>query len=86
MFRQSKGALDEGDTMNTSQWTSWITAVLLSGALLFFSATGVMALRIGDKAPDFSLPTTTGEKVSLGDYLGKKHVVLIFEMFAFGGV
>jgi AhpC/TSA family len=72
--------------MNTSQWTSCLTAVLLSGALLLFSATGVMALRVGDKAPDFSLPTTTGEKVGLGDYLGKKHVVLFFEMFAFGGV
>ena len=71
--------------MNTSRWTSCVAAVLLSGALLLFSATGVMALRVGDKAPDFSLATTTGEKVSLGDYLGKKHVVLFFDIAAFGG-
>jgi hypothetical protein len=71
--------------MNTSRWTSCVAPVLLSGALLLFSATGVMALRVGDKAPDFSLPTTTGEKVSLGDYLGKKHVVLFFDIAAFGG-
>ena len=76
----------KGDTMNTSRRTPWVSAVLLSGVLLLFSATGVMALQVGDKAPDFSLPATTAEKVSLGDYLGKKHVVLFFDIAAFGGV
>ncbi len=74
----------KGDTMNTSQWTSCVAAVLLSGVLLLFSATGIMALQVGDKAPDFSLPATTADKVSLADYLGKKHVVLFFDRFAFG--
>ena len=32
----------------------------------------------GQKAPDFTLPTVSGEKVSLSDYLGKKNVVISF--------
>ena len=36
-----------------------------------------MALNIGDKAPDFSLPSSTGEDISLKDQAGKK-VVLYF--------
>ena len=35
-------------------------------------------LEPGDKAPDFSLPASTGETISLKDYLGKKRVVLYF--------
>jgi peroxiredoxin (alkyl hydroperoxide reductase subunit C) len=35
-------------------------------------------LKAGDKAPDFSLPSLSGEPVSLGQFLGKKNVVLSF--------
>ncbi len=35
-------------------------------------------LEQGDKAPDFSLPASTGETISLKDFLGKKRVVLYF--------
>ncbi len=35
-------------------------------------------MRIGDKAPDFTLPSQSGETVSLSDYRGKKVVVLYF--------
>jgi peroxiredoxin len=38
---------------------------------------------VGDKAPDFSLPSTMGGKVSLKDYLGKKNVVLEFYVLDF---
>ena len=41
-----------------------------------------MPLRIGDKAPDFSLYSTTKEIVHLSDYRGK-NVVLLFFPFAF---
>jgi len=38
-----------------------------------------MALRVGQKAPDFTLKSHLDEKkVSLSDYLGKKNVALIF--------
>ena len=58
-------------------------AMLVSGALLLLSSGRVTALQAGDKAPDFSLPATTAEKVSLADYLGKKPVVLFFYIGAF---
>jgi thioredoxin-dependent peroxiredoxin len=35
-------------------------------------------LKVGDKAPDFALPSSTGETVSLKDLKGKKRVVLYF--------
>jgi thioredoxin-dependent peroxiredoxin len=35
-------------------------------------------LKAGDPAPVFSLPSSTGETVSLGDFAGKKRVVLYF--------
>lgn len=35
-------------------------------------------LKIGDIAPEFTLPATTGEKISLKDFKGKKNVVLVF--------
>jgi len=35
-------------------------------------------LKIGSKAPDFSLPSVSGGKVSLGQYLGKKNIVISF--------
>ncbi len=36
------------------------------------------ALKIGDKAPEFSLEATTSEKLSLSEYLGKKNVLVAF--------
>ena len=36
------------------------------------------SLKVGEPAPDFTLPTTTGEKVKLSDFKGKKNVVLAF--------
>jgi len=59
--------------------------VLVCGALLFFNAGDVMALKVGDKAPDFTLSSTTGDKISLSQFHGNKPVVLFFYVFAFGG-
>jgi peroxiredoxin Q/BCP len=36
------------------------------------------ALQVGQKAPNFTLPSTTGEKVSLSQFLGKKAVLIEF--------
>lgn len=35
-------------------------------------------LKVGDQAPDFTLPAISGSRVSLSSYRGKNHVVLSF--------
>ena len=42
-------------------------------------------LKVGDMAPDFTLPSTAGGKVTLSDFRGKKTVVLAFFPAAFTG-
>jgi cytochrome oxidase Cu insertion factor (SCO1/SenC/PrrC family) len=42
-------------------------------------------LKVGDAAPDFTLPSTAGDKVKLSDFKGKKNVVLAFYVLAFTG-
>ena len=37
-----------------------------------------MAVKVGDKAPDFTLPSQMGDNVALSEYQGKKNVVLYF--------
>jgi peroxiredoxin len=57
----------------------------LAGGILFFCNTGrVSGLEVGERAPAFTLPATTAEKMTLADYLGNKHVVLFFYIAAFG--
>jgi peroxiredoxin len=53
-------------------------AILLLVALVL-----VGALEVGDKAPDFSLPATTKETLSLSEFAGKKNVVLFGFIGAF---
>lgn len=38
----------------------------------------VLKVKVGERAPDFTLPAVASGKVSLGDYLGKKNVVISF--------
>ena len=42
-------------------------------------------LKVGDEAPDFTLPSATGDKVSLSSFRSKQNVVLAFFPFAFSG-
>jgi len=42
-------------------------------------------LKVGDLAPDFTLPSTSGQTVKLSDFRGKKIVVLAFFPAAFTG-
>ena len=61
--------------------TGAILTLVLSSALAAQGTT----LKVGDKAPDFSLPDQTGKQVKLSDYAGKKNVVLAFYVLAFTG-
>ena len=40
-------------------------------------------LKVGDKAPDFTLADINQVKVNLSDYIGKKNVLLVFYPLAF---
>ncbi|TVM32298.1 peroxiredoxin [Oceanidesulfovibrio marinus] len=42
-----------------------------------------LKVKVGDMAPDFTLPSIQGEDVTLSDYRGKKNVVLSFVPAAF---
>lgn len=56
-------------------------SLLVLGLLLFGllgTARVSSAVDVGDKAPDFTLPATTGEKISLSQFRGKKLVLLEF--------
>lgn len=44
-----------------------------------------LKLKVGDVAPDFTLPATDGTKVKLSDFRGKSNVVLAFYVLAFTG-
>ena len=37
-----------------------------------------LLLEVGEQAPDFTLPSTIGELISLSQFHGKKHVLLEF--------
>jgi len=43
-------------------------------------------LRVGQKAPEFSLPDTEGKQRSLGEFVGQAVALLAFFPFAFSGV
>lgn len=45
-----------------------------------------MPLKPGDTAPDFTLPSTVKDKVSLSDFRGKKNVLLLFYPLDFSPV
>ena len=60
----------------------------LAGAFstgLFAQSPPSSTLKVGDKAPDFTLPSTEGKPVHLADYIGKSTVVLAFFPAAFTG-
>ena len=62
---------------------------VMVGAMLLALASTLVAqtapLKVGDKAPDFTLPDQSGNKISLSQFRGKKNVVLAFYVLAFTG-
>ena len=55
---------------------------LLVLGLLLASVVGgagvATALEVGEQAPDFTLPSTTGEEISLSQFRGKKLILIEF--------
>jgi len=56
------------------------TGIVLAGAFLaaVFGAATLEAIEIGDRAPDFELPATTGGTIKLSQFLGKQAVLVEF--------
>lgn len=54
-------------------------------AVLTLGSQLAMALEVGDKAPDFSLPASDGQTYSLSQFAGDKPVVIAFFPKAFTG-
>ena len=57
--------------------------IVVPNATFFFPGVSIaqttsMKIRIGQKAPDFTLKTLKGEEITLSDYFGKKVVMLDF--------
>jgi hypothetical protein len=69
------------------RWPAWsalaLTSLLLIGGA-WFNFVGARvpatapALRVGERAPDFTLTDGSGRSVTLADYRGQKPVVLVF--------
>jgi peroxiredoxin len=49
-----------------------------AGEVNFTSGGSMSNVNVGDRAPDFELDSTAGEKVRLADFKGKKNVLLAF--------
>ena len=65
-----------------------IAGALLLAVSAFGQGTPVApttTLKVGDKAPEFTLTDTTGKEVKLSEFRGKKNVVLAFYVLAFTG-
>ena len=54
----------------------WLVGMLLASVLGAASVT--IALEVGQQAPDFTLPSTTGEQMSLSQFRGKQLVLIEF--------
>ncbi len=55
-----------------------IGLILVVIAFLINGASAGQSLEIGDNAPDFSIVDASGKEIKLGDFKGKKNVVLVF--------
>jgi cytochrome oxidase Cu insertion factor (SCO1/SenC/PrrC family) len=79
---------DEEDDMIRLQMTLTLLLVLLHALVVHaqlgpkdgggLTPTDLKRVKVGDVAPDFTLESHEGKQISLSDYRGKKHVVLIF--------
>jgi peroxiredoxin len=65
----------------------FFVAAAASAASLYAQATPPPKthLKVGDTAPDFTLPSTSGKPVTLSEFRGKKNVILAFFPAAFTG-
>ena len=71
--------------MYTRLLMSFALLAALSVAALGQQAPPKTNLKVGDRAPDFTLRATDGKTYKLSDFKGKKNVVLAIYVLAFTG-
>ena len=59
------------------------SAFVLSVFLVFSGIAAAVAVEVGDKAPDFELPSTQGGKLKLSSFQGTKAVLIEFYVLDF---
>jgi hypothetical protein len=61
-------------------WLLVNTGILLVSAIVvgLFGVATLEAIEIGERAPDFELPATTGGTIKLSQFLGKQAVLIEF--------
>ncbi len=64
-----------------ARMASLFSAILILSGLIV--GTVAQAVEVGDQAPDFTLPSSKGDPISLRQFLGKKNVVLEFYVLDF---
>ena len=66
--------------LNSFVMKTYLTSLILIAALFSVASGPVQrpGLKVGDKAPDFSLPNPDGKPVTLTDYTSHGPVVVIF--------
>ena len=55
-----------------------VATMALSVASMVLSSGSAAAVEVGQPAPDFKLPSSTGSDIALADFRGKKWVLLEF--------
>ena len=60
-----------------------VAVIVVAVVLALGSVLPAAALDVGDKAPDFKLPSTMKPELTLAEFAGKKHVVLFGFIGAF---
>jgi len=83
--------MEEEETLK--HWRARTYFLIVAAMVLAFSVAGnaqqppaqqlMTKVKVGDPAPDFTLPDHTGKQVKLSDFKGKKNVVLAFYVLAF---
>jgi hypothetical protein len=72
-----KRQMKKGGKMLRKQTVGFLFVGLLLASVPAFARLA-WAIDVGDKAPDFTLPSTNGVDISLSDFRGKRFVFLEF--------
>jgi hypothetical protein len=77
------------EAMNGKGWAPLranLGRFLVALAIVFVLPRISAGVEVGERAPDFELPSTTGGKIRLSDFASKKNVILEFHVLDFAPV